>query len=105
MVGGANDNEGIAAGKMGWPHSFQQRRLRIDAGVRVPLHSRAEEEVLFVHRGSLDVTTPQHSFTLNQGDIFTVPVGLERIFENVRDTVADLVVVRGGQAPHAATLL
>ncbi len=105
VIGEANDKEGIAAGKMGWSHSFQQRRLHIDAGARIPKHSRAEEEVIFVHRGSLHITTPQHSFTLNQGDLFTVPIGLERIFENVSDAVADLIVVRGGHAPQAAALL
>lgn len=105
VVGAANDKEGIAAGKMGWSHSFQQRRLHIDAGAKTPEHSRAEEEVLFVHRGSLHVSTPQYDFTLNQGDLFTVPIGLKRIFENLGDTVVDLIVVRGGHAPSAATLL
>lgn len=105
VVGEANAKERIAAGKMGWTHSFQQRRIQIDAGATTPKHSRAEEEVLFVHRGSLQVTTPLHSFILNQGDVFTVPIGLKRSFENVSDITADLIVVRGSHAPDAATML
>lgn len=103
VIGVENPNESIGAGKMDWPHNFQMRRLRIEPGAAIPAHTRAEEEVIIVQQGSLDVSTEELDFTLGKGDLFTAPVGMQRCYTNNGDQVADMMVVRRGDHPQAAT--
>ena len=102
VIGDQTDSECMPAGKISRPHNFQLRRLILDPGASIPKHKRQEHEVIFVHRGSLKVTTDSGSFTLGTGDLFTCPIGLPRSFANEGSETADIVVVRGGDNPSAA---
>jgi len=102
VIGDQTDSECMPAGKISRPHNFQLRRLILDPGASIPKHKRQEHEVIFVHRGSLKVTTASGSFTLGTGDLFTCPIGLPRSFANEGSETADIVVVRGGDNPSAA---
>ena len=102
VIGDQTDSECMPAGKISRPHNFQLRRLILDPGASIPKHKRQEHEVIFVHRGSLKVTTDSGSFTLDTGDLFTCPIGLPRSFANEGSETADIVVVRGGDNPSAA---
>jgi quercetin dioxygenase-like cupin family protein len=102
VIGGQSDPEGMPSGKISRPHNFQLRRLMLDPGASIPKHQRQEQEVIFVHRGSLMVTTDSSKFTLGTGDLFTCPIGLTRSFANEGSETADIVTVRGGDNPSAA---
>ena len=102
VIGAKTDSESMPAGKISRAHNFQLRRLMLDTGGSIPKHQRQEHEVIFVHRGSLMVTTDSGTFTLGTGDLFTCPVGLTRSFANEGSETADIVVVRGGDNPSAA---
>ncbi len=79
-----------------WPHGCNLRCLKMDTGARVPAHSRDEAEVIFVHRGTLEIATPQGSVVLGGGDTFTTPKGLERAFRALSSVGVIAYVVRGG---------
>ena len=83
-----------------WPHGFNLRGLRMGAGADVPAHVRAEEEVLFVHRGALAVRWAEGEVALGEGDTLSVPMGLARGFR-AGPAGAFVFVVRGGDAPAA----
>lgn len=102
VIGTSNPNEQIDAGKMRWPHGFHMRRLRIDPGAGIPKHLRSDQEVIIVQDGSIEVSTPEYDFSLNKGDLFSVPRNLQREYRNTTDTIADLIVVRPGNRPTAA---
>ena len=102
VIGSQTDSEHMPAGKISRLHNFQLRRLMLEPGASIAKHQRQEHEVLFVHRGSLMVTTDSGSFTLGTGDLFTCPIGLPRSFANEGSEPADIVVVRGGDNPSAA---
>ena len=102
IIGDKTDGEGMPAGKISRPHNFQLRRLMLDSGATIAKHSRKEQEVLFVHRGSLNISTDEGSLTLGTGDLFTCPIGLTRCFANEGNETADIIVLRGGDNPGAA---
>lgn len=102
VIGDQTDSECMPAGKISRPHNFQLRRLILDPDASIPKHKRQEHEVMFVHRGSLKVTTDSGSFTLGTGDLFTCPIGLPRSFANEGSETADIAIVRGGDNPSAA---
>jgi len=99
VIGPENGKEGIAAGKMGWPHGFQLRRLTLCPGALIPTHSRAEAEVLFVQQGEAIVQSGDETITMVAGDTLTIPVGRERSLRSAQG--ATLFVVHGGDAPQA----
>jgi len=105
VIGTANQNENISAGKMGWEHGFQVRRLRLEPNAQTPNHKRDEEEVLMIHSGSLHVTTPVMEFTLHTGDLFTCPIGMVRQYKNAGNQTVDALLVRGGNHPASAQLV
>lgn len=80
-----------------WPHGFNLRCLKLASGAAVPLHVRHEEEVIFVHRGTLLVTTPQGDVVMGAGDTFTTPKGLPRGFRATSSDGCVAYVVRGGE--------
>lgn len=101
ILGPANAQEGTAAGKMAWKHGFHVRRLKLAPGASIPAHARSEEEVIFVHRGELQITVDGESRSLGTGDLLTTPIGGVRSFVNAGVEACDLIVVRGGDAPAA----
>jgi mannose-6-phosphate isomerase-like protein (cupin superfamily) len=101
IVGGANDAEGLPAGKMAWPHGFHLRRLVLAPGASIPLHVRGEAEVLLMHRGVVRFEGGSEQIDLGQGDVFSVPIGLPRRYANPGHEPATVYVVRGGDLPGA----
>ena len=85
-----------------WPHGFNLRCLKMRANAATPFHARGEPEVLFAHRGAVEVAWAGGSLTLRPGDTMTVPVGLPRAFRAAA-VGAVVYVVRGGDAPAAPT--
>jgi mannose-6-phosphate isomerase-like protein (cupin superfamily) len=79
-----------------WPHGFNLRALKMTSGASVPSHVRHEEEVLFVHKGTLEVSTPNGTIVLGAGDTFTTPKGLARAFRATSSDGCMAYVVRGG---------
>jgi mannose-6-phosphate isomerase-like protein (cupin superfamily) len=95
--------DGFAPGPIAgwWPHGFNLRALRLESGASVPAHTRVEEEVIFVHRGVLEITTPEGQVILGPGDTFTTPKGMRRAFRASSSNGVAAYVVRGGDAPAA----
>ena len=102
LIGSENATENIGPGKMAWPHGFHLRRLDFAPGAALAGHAREEEEVIFVHQGSISVSWEDGELTLIEGDVLTVPVGLVHRFSNGGDDAAQIYVVRGGNSPAAA---
>lgn len=99
VIGEASPAEGIAAGPIADRIGLHLRRLRLAAGAMIAPHARMEEEVLFVHRGGVDIAWDRGSLSLGQGDHLTLPGGLSRSWRNAGPGDADIVVVRGGDGP------
>ncbi len=98
IIGAGNESEGLETGAVTRAHGFVLWQLTLARDGAVPPHTRAEEEVLLVHRGVLRVRVGKETAELRAGDVLTVPVGLPRTFSNVgsRDAIAH-VVRRGGR--------
>jgi mannose-6-phosphate isomerase-like protein (cupin superfamily) len=101
LVGGASAAEGIEAGRLDWSHGFHVRALHLEAGARIPSHSRIEEEVLLMHRGRLQLRWPDGELLLEPGDTLTVPKHLLRSYAAVGAERTEVYVVRGGDLPVA----
>jgi mannose-6-phosphate isomerase-like protein (cupin superfamily) len=95
--------DGFAPGPISgwWRHGFNLRCLRLESGASVPAHVRDEAEVIFVHRGVLQVTTPEGEAILGPGDTFTTPKGMPRGFRASSSNGVSAYVVRGGDSPAA----
>ena len=105
VIGIANPDEQIDAGKMNWPHGFHMRRLRIAPGASIPNHSRSDQEVIILQEGAIEVTTPSYDFTLNKGDLFSAPRDMQRQYRNASATPADLIVIKSGNRPAPAKFI
>lgn len=107
VIGVGAPSEPMPAGPLNWEHGFNLRRLVLDAGAQGPRHSRAEEEVLFVQSGQLEVGYEEDgawtSLTMTPGDTLTIPIDLPRAFSSADG--ADVYVVRGGDKPAAPRLI
>jgi quercetin dioxygenase-like cupin family protein len=99
VLGPANPRERIEAGKLNWAHAFQLRRLAFSAGSSTRPHRRAQPEVLFVHRGKVEVRWDEGRLEMAAGDTLTVPVGLQRTYSSPQGAVA--FAVHGGDSPEA----
>jgi mannose-6-phosphate isomerase-like protein (cupin superfamily) len=103
VIGDVDAQDGFAAGPIigHWQHDFTLRRLKLETGATIPAHSRAEQEVLFVQSGTLEVTWAQGTLILGAGDTLTVPVGLAHGFRNPASADAIAFVIRGAASPAA----
>ena len=104
LIGAASEGENLDAGQMTWSHGFNLRFITIDAGVETSSHIRQEEEVIFVHSGTLSVQLPGCEFDAGPGDTLTMPVGVPRQYSNKGDSAVEAYVVRGGDTPQAAEI-
>jgi mannose-6-phosphate isomerase-like protein (cupin superfamily) len=102
VLGPANAQESIDAGKLSWAHGFQLRRLAIEGGATTKPHRRAQPEVLFVHEGDLAVTWPGGRLVMGVGDTLTVPVGLQRSYSSKDGAL--VFAVHAGDHPQAPQL-
>jgi mannose-6-phosphate isomerase-like protein (cupin superfamily) len=100
-------SDGFPAGPISgwWPHGFNLRQLTLQSGAYVPMHTRAEEEVIFVQSGTLEVSWPEGHLIMGAGDTFTTPIGLPRAFRNTASVPCEAVVVRGGEDPAALVFI
>jgi quercetin dioxygenase-like cupin family protein len=99
LIGGDSTEEGIVASKLGWKHGFVVRALKLQAGALIPSHQRVEEEVIFVHQGSLSIRVDGETIQLAEGDNFTTPIGSERSFSNLSDSESVCYITRRGDNP------
>lgn len=103
VIGDVDGADGIPAGPISghWKHDFTLRRLKLETGATIPAHARAEQEVIFVQSGTLEVTWADGKLIMGAGDTLTVPIGLMHGFRN--PTSADVIafVVRGAASPAA----
>ena len=88
-----------------WPHGFNLRCLKMASGAHVAAHVRHEEEVIFVHKGTLEIATPEGRVVMGAGDTFTTPKGLARGFRATSSDGCTAYVVRGGVEAGAATFV
>ena len=100
IIGQASPAEGLAAGRMAWPHGFHLRYITLDPGVATKSHLRHEEEVILMHQGRLTVAFGGGEVELVPGDVLTVPIEMPRSFSNTGSEVVEAYVVRGGDAPR-----
>lgn len=93
--------DGFPAGPIAgwWPHGFNLRRITMQTGARIPLHARAEAEVLFVQDGTIEIGWEGGAIMLGAGDTLSVPIGLPHAFRNTASVPATIFVVRGGESP------
>jgi mannose-6-phosphate isomerase-like protein (cupin superfamily) len=101
LVGGDSKAERIEAGRLSWPHGFHVRALHLTAGAHIPMHARAEEEVLLMHRGRLQLRWSDGELELGPGDTLTVPKQLPHSYTAIGSTGTEVYVVRGGDQPGA----
>ncbi len=99
LVGGDSELEGITASKLCWKHGFVVRGLKLQANAEVPVHTRAEEEVIFVHEGELTVDVDGEQVTLIAGDNFTTPLSAKRSFSNLSNKECVAYITRRGDEP------
>ncbi len=104
IIGAASPEQELQAGRMAWPHGFHLRHVTVEPGVSSKRHTRAEEEVILMHKGQLSVDIAGGSVELGPGDVFTVPIEAARSFANRGDKLVEAYVVRGGDQPQAAKL-
>lgn len=99
VLGPANALEKIDAAKVANPHGFHFRKLVFKPNGVIPSHSRAEEDVVFVHRGAISLHWDAHHLILNEGDTATIPKAMVRRWRNAGTSDTELFVVRGGDTP------
>ena len=104
IIGAASPDEGLAAGQMAWPHGFHVRHVTVCPDAATKEHTRAEEEVILMHKGQLSVDIADGVVEIGPGDVLTIPVGAARGFANHGTELVEAYVVRGGDHPKAPTL-
>ncbi len=65
-------------GPLDWDHGFRMDRIDIAPGEAIDWDGADHKEVLFVHRGTIDVACDDGSVTLTEGDTISLPIGLPR---------------------------
>jgi quercetin dioxygenase-like cupin family protein len=65
-------------GPLNWDHGFNLDRIDIAPGETVDWDDADGKDVLFIHRGSVDVECEDGFVTLGEGDTISLPVGLPR---------------------------
>ena len=104
IIGEASPAEGLAAGRMAWPHGFHVRYITLDPDVATKQHVRHEEEVILMHKGRLTVSLGGGDVELGPGDVLTVPPDMPRSFGNAGSEMVEAYVVRGGDQPQAPSV-
>lgn len=101
VIGRESQAESVSSGSMSWPHGFHLRRLELAPGKEIPAHARLEEEVIFVHQGSLSLAWDEGRLLLSEGDVITLPKKLFRSWKNSGPDKLLAYVVRGSDSPRA----
>ncbi len=87
------------------PHGFSVEYLKIPVGNQVKLHRIADNQVLKIHEGTVEITLnrPENgmvSSTVSKKDIVSVPANAWRTFTNVGDTDVIILVINGSDSPN-----
>jgi len=103
VIGEKSTGDGFEPGPISgwWEHGFALRQLRMETGASVPMHARAEQEVIFVHEGTLEVTWDGGSIIMGAGDTLSVPIGLAHGFRNTASAPLIAFIIRGSDDPQA----
>ena len=103
LIGDVDAKDGFKAGPIvgHWDHGFALRRLKLETGATIPMHSRAEQEVIFMQAGTLEFSWDGGKLVMGAGDTLTVPVGLMHAYRNPASADASAFVIRGAAAPAA----
>jgi quercetin dioxygenase-like cupin family protein len=67
-----------AEGPLNWDHGFQLDRIDIAPGETIDWDDADGKDVLFIHRGSVDVECEDGFVTLGAGDTISLPAGWPR---------------------------
>ncbi|GAB55990.1 cupin domain protein [Glaciecola punicea ACAM 611] len=105
LVGPASSKEGVKASKLSWTHGFVMRAVKLKSDAIIEAHTRAEEEVIFVHNGCLTIKIDGEVIVLNEGDNFSTPMGCTRYFENKGKDDCIVYITRRGDVPQAPTFV
>jgi quercetin dioxygenase-like cupin family protein len=100
LLGPDNSEESIDAGGLPWSHGFVLRALRLAPGAVIPEHRRAEEEVIFVQNGRLQIDVEGEFLELAAGDTFSTPVGSWRAFGNPGQDSCMAFITRRNDKPE-----
>jgi quercetin dioxygenase-like cupin family protein len=65
-------------GPLNWDHGFKLDRIDIAPGETVDWDDADGKDVIFIHRGSVDVACEDGFVTLGEGDTISLPDGLRR---------------------------
>ena len=65
-------------GPLNWDHGFMLDRIDIAPGEAIDWDDADDKDVLFIHRGSVDVECEDGFVTVSEGDTISLPVGLPR---------------------------
>jgi len=105
LVGIASSKEHIKASKLSWSHGFVMRAIKLQPNAIIQAHTRAEEEVIFVHKGSLTMRVDNEIITLGEGDNFSTPIDSVRYFENIGKQDCIIYITRRGDLPKVPTFV
>lgn len=98
LVGSLNAETCIQT-QLNWPHGFNISAIKLQPRAHITAHIRFEEEVIFVHQGSVAIDLGDEVLTLNQGDTFSVPIKQARAYSNNGQTDCVLYITRRYDAP------
>jgi mannose-6-phosphate isomerase-like protein (cupin superfamily) len=82
-----------------WPHGFTLRRLTLQSGAYIPMHSRTESQVFLLQEGTMEVSSADDAIMLGAGDTLTVPIGLPHALRNTTSRRTEVFVVHGSEDP------
>ncbi|GAC27231.1 cupin domain-containing protein [Brumicola pallidula] len=105
LVGLASPKEHIKASKLNWSHGFVMRAVKLQSNALIQAHTRSEEEVIFVHKGSLTMKVDNEAIMLSEGDNFSTPIGSVRDFENTGKEDCIVYITRRGDVPEVPTFI
>ncbi len=79
------------SGSFNWDHGFHLDRIDIAAGETFEWDGADSKEVLFVHRGAVEIICCDGVVTLAEGDTISLPAGLPRMLRAKAGAIAFLV--------------
>ena len=80
-----------AGAPLGWDHGFHVDRVDIEPGESIDWGDSEDKEVLFVHRGCVDIECDDGSVDLVEGDTISLPAGMPRRLRSDTGAVTFLV--------------
>ncbi|NMP16210.1 cupin domain-containing protein [Thalassotalea sp. Y01] len=79
--------------------------IRLAPGASIADHIRYEEEVVFVHQGTLIMTVDGQQVELTKGDNFSTPINAVRSFSNHGEQDAMAYITRRTNSPKKPSFI